>query len=181
MNTLRTYFWQSVRSYLAFTVLLGFMYPLLIMAIGQTAFPKKAQGSFLEANGKIVGSSLIAQKFESPRYFWPRPSAVDYNPLASGGSNLGPTSKALKEAVDARKQKLAPDAPEELLFASGSGLDPEIDKASALYQISRVAHARGVPEETIRNKVTAHLEARDLGFLGEERINVLKLNLSLDL
>lgn len=174
------YFFPAVRSYLVLTLLLGLIYPVLMTGFGQTLFPKQASGSLIELNDKIIGSELIAQKFESPRYFWPRPSATDYNPMPSGGSNLGPTSKGLKEAVEARKVKLGALAPQGLLFASASGLDPETDLESALYQVSRVAEARGVPTEVIRSKVQAQLEKRELGFLGEEKINILKLNLALD-
>lgn len=170
----------AIRIYLVLTLLLGLLYPLLVTGIGQLAFPKTAQGSLIERNGVVIGSEFIAQKFESARYFWARPSAIDYNPLPSGGTNLGPTSKALKEAATERQGKLGANAPQGLLFASASGLDPQIDLESALFQISRVAQARNVPADTLRSTVMAHLESRQAGFLGEERVNVLKLNLALD-
>ena len=173
-------FWPALRSYFVLTILLGLLYPLIVMAVGQMLFPHQARGSFIEKNGVVIGSQLIGQKFESPRYFWPRPSAVEYNPLATGGSNLGPTSQALKELVDGRIAKLGPQAPQGLLFASGSGIDPEIDLETAAFQIDRIAQTRGVPSEGIRRIVESQLKKRDLGFLGEERINVLRLNLALD-
>ena len=156
---------HSLRSYLFLTLILGLVYPMFVTVIGQTLFSKQATGSMIEKNGKIIGSALIAQKFENEKYFWPRPSAVDFNPLPSGGSNLGPTSSALKETVIARQAKVGADAPQSLLFASGSGLDPEIDPEGALYQIPRIAKVRGMPEETIRSIITANTEKRQLGFL----------------
>lgn len=162
------------------TVLVGLLYPIAVTVVGQAAFPKQANGSLIERDGKVIGSELIAQKFEADRYFWPRPSATDFNPLPSGGSNLGPISAALKESVHLRQAKLGLEAPQSLIFASGSGLDPEIDPRAALYQVPRVAKGRGVPEETIRRIVMRQIQKRQLGFLGEERINVLKLNLAFD-
>lgn len=162
------------------TVLLGLLYPVVVTVIGQTAFSKQANGSLIERGGKIIGSELIAQKFENEKYFWPRPSATDYNPLPSGGSNLGPTSASLQELVNSKRAKLGVDAPQSLLFASASGLDPEIDQAAALYQAPRIAKVRGVPEEVVRRIISANIEKRQLGFLGEERVNVLRINLALD-
>jgi K+-transporting ATPase ATPase C chain len=171
----------AIRTYIVLTLLLGLIYPVAITGLGQALFAKRARGSLIEIEGKVVGSSLIAQKFEMPKYFWPRPSSIDFNPLASGGSNLGPTSQALKDAVQGRQAKLgALPAPQGLLFASASGLDPHIDLDSAIYQIPRIAQARGMPVEEVRSTVLSQLEKRDLGFLGEERVNVLKLNLALD-
>jgi len=170
----------AVRTYLFMTILLGLLYPVIITVIGQNTFPRQANGSLIERNGKVIGSQLIAQKFENDRYFWPRPSATDYNPLPSGGSNLGPTSAALKEAFSSRQSKLGLDAPKALLFASGSGLDPEIDVASAMFQIPRIARTRGMPEEELRSIISVNIEKRQFRFLGEERLNVLKLNLALD-
>lgn len=170
----------AIRSYLVFTLLLGLLYPLLVTLVGQAAFSKEANGSLIEKDGKIIGSELIAQKFESERYFWSRSSATDYNPLPSGGTNLAPTSGVLKEAVNSRAAKLGRGAPQELLFASGSGLDPHISPETALFQIPRVAKERGMPEDELRSMVNSLVEKRQLGFLGEDRINVLKLNLALD-
>ncbi len=170
----------AIRNYLFLTVVLGLLYPLMITIVGQAAFPKQAGGSLVERNGKVIGSELIAQKFSSDRYFWPRPSAIDFNPLPSGGSNLGPTSSALKEAVRERQAKLGSNVPQALLFASASGLDPDIDPKSAMYQVERIAKVRGMSEEAVRSIVRKNIEGRQIGFLGEERVNVLKLNLSLD-
>lgn len=170
----------ALRSYIYLTVLLGLLYPAFVTLIGQFTFSKQANGSLVQKDGKIIGSELIAQKFESDRYFWPRPSAVDFNPLPSGGSNLGPTSLSLKEAMVARQAKAGDVAPQSLLFSSASGLDPEIDPKAAAYQIPRIAKARGMPEENLRSIVASITERRQLGFLGEERVNVLRLNLALD-
>ena len=174
------YILPAIKNYLFMTVLLGLLYPIVVTMIGQAAFSKQASGSLIERGGKIIGSELIAQKFEADQYFWPRPSATDFNPLPSGGSNLGPTSAVLKESVSLRQAKLGKDAPQSLLFTSGSGLDPEISPKAALYQIPRIAKARGVPEAILRSIVLIQIQKRQLGFLGEERINVLKLNLALD-
>lgn len=162
------------------TFLLGLIYPSLVTLIGQLGFPRLANGSLIEKDGKLVGSDLIAQKFESEKYFWPRPSAVDFNPLPSGGSNLGPTSASLKDAVESRRLKLGSKAPLDLLFTSASGLDPHISPEAAFYQIPRVAKARGVSESELKGQVIRLLERRQFGFLGEDRVNVLKLNLALD-
>ena len=170
----------ALRIYLLLSVLLGLAYPLSMTVIGQIAFHDQANGQLISKDGVVIGSKLIEQKFEKAGHFSGRPSAVDFNPLPSGGSNLGPTSQVLKEVVAAREKALGGHAPQGLLFASGSGLDPEIDLVSALFQIPRVAQARGVPEADVRSIVLANLESRDLGFLGEERINVLKLNLALE-
>lgn len=171
---------STIRNYLGFTFLLGLFYPYVVTEIGHAVFPRQTSGSFVKNGEQVIGSEWIAQKFESDRYFWPRPSAVDFNPLPSGGSNLGPISQALKEVFQLRKAKAGEKAPQSLLFASGSGLDPEIDPASALFQAPRVAQARGMPLEKVRSMVAAYTKKRQLGFLGEERINVLQLNRALD-
>lgn len=170
----------AIRIYLFLTLLVGVLYPAVVTIIGQLAFPNQANGSFIESHGQLVGSELIAQKFENEKYFWPRPSAIDFNPLSSGGSNLGPTSSGLKEAFESRAAKLGKDAPQDLLFASASGLDPDLSTEGALFQIPRVAKARGVPEETLRRMVLDSVHKRQLGFLGEDTVNVLKINIALD-
>ncbi len=171
------------------TLLCGGLYTLAVTGASRWAFRDSAEGSLIERGGVVVGSALIAQKFTSQRYFWERPSAVDYNPQPSGGSNLGPTSAALKQAVDQRRvalEKADPgegEPPQDLLFASASGLDPDISPAAALYQVDRVAQARGFgPARTarLRTLVEAAVEGPQWGLLGEPRVNVLKLNLALD-
>jgi K+-transporting ATPase ATPase C chain len=180
---------QAIKLFIILTVVTGIIYPLLITILGQTIFPNQANGSLIKIDGKIVGSNLLGQKFTSDKYFWPRPSAIDYNPLPSGGSNLGPTSQALKDSVTARKETLerinpgSGKVPIDLLFASGSGLDPDISPGAARFQIDRVAHARGLDNDG-KNKVfklvEKHVKQPDFGIFGEPRINVLELNLALD-
>lgn len=181
-------FWISIRMFVTMSILTGILYPLGVTALGQGLFAKQANGSLINQNQKISGSVLIAQKFTQAKYFWPRPSAGDYATVASGASNKGPTSADLKKAVIERADALrkahglAADAkvPEDLLLASGSGLDPEISPEAAHFQASRVAHARQLSEATVRKLVESLKAARQFGILGEERINVLTLNLALD-
>jgi len=170
-------------------VIVGVIYPVAVTALAQLFFPKEAEGSLLyDASGKVIGSAPIGQSFSDPKYFWPRPSATSeypYNPLASGGSNLGPTNKNLIEQIAKRADLLKSSGiedpiPSDLVMASASGLDPHISLQSALVQIPRVAKARNLAEETLRKLVLEHLEERQFGFLGEQRVNVLKLNLALD-
>jgi potassium-transporting ATPase KdpC subunit len=169
-------------------VLTGLLYPALITVIAQTVFKDMAQGSIVKNNGKIVGSYLIAQKFDKDKYFWPRPSAVDYSPMPSGGSNLSATSKALRETIRSRKiSLLASDRskkevqiPSDLIYASGSGLDPHISPASALFQSDRVAKARHIAKKKLIELINKATEKRYLSIFGEPRVNVLKLNLLLD-
>jgi K+-transporting ATPase ATPase C chain len=175
---------------LILTVLTGLVYPLAVTGMAQLFFPEQANGSLIVHNGKVIGSKLIGQYFDRPEYFWSRPSATSpfpYNAAASGGSNLGPTNPALIEAVKARVAALrAADPgnelpiPVDLVTASGSGLDPHISPAAALYQLKRVARARGLDENTVLTLVTQHTEGRQFGFLGEPRVNVLQLNLAID-
>jgi K+-transporting ATPase ATPase C chain len=172
------------------TVLLGLAYPFVVTGVTQLALPRQASGSLLYQDGKLIGSSLIGQAFAEPKYFWGRPSATApqaYNGLASGGSNLGPTNPALAEAVRARIAALraadpgnvAP-VPVDLVTASGSGLDPDISPAAALYQVGRVARARGIDPAELRRTVLAAVERPQWRVLGEPRVNVLLLNLRLD-
>jgi K+-transporting ATPase ATPase C chain len=175
---------------LILTVLTGLVYPLAVTGLAQLFFPDQANGSLIIHNGKVIGSKLIGQYFDRPEYFWSRPSATSpfpYNAAASSGSNLGPTNPALIEAVKARVAALrAADPgnelpiPVDLVTASGSGLDPHISPAAALYQLKRVARARGLNDDTVLTLVTQHTEGRQFGLLGERRVNVLQLNLALD-
>ncbi|HYA17787.1 MAG TPA: potassium-transporting ATPase subunit KdpC [Bryobacteraceae bacterium] len=172
------------------TVLTGILYPLAMTGAAQVLFPHQANGSLIEQNGKVIGSELIGQNFAKPEYFHPRPSAAGsngYDATASGGSNLGPTNPALndrltKDAAQFRKDN--PDftgpIPADAITASGSGLDPEISPANAFAQASRVAKARGMSLDKVENLIRANTEGRQLGVLGEPRVNVLKLNLALD-
>src|SRR4051812_23629715 len=171
------------------TVITGVLYPLAVTGIAQALFPAQANGSLITRDGKVIGSELIAQGFSGPGWFQPRPSAVDYNAAASGASNLGPTSRPLIEAVRKRIETLRaanPDAdpaapvPVELVPASGSGLDPHLSPAAALWQVPRIVRERGIPEDDLRALIARHTEGRTLGLLGEPRVDVLLLNLDLD-
>lgn len=178
---------NNIRMFLWMTFLTGVIYPLFITLVAQLSMKQKADGEFLASKDKIVGAALIAQKFESDKYFWARPSSIDYNPLPSGGSNLGPTSAALKKAVEERREKIlkTPNSdkdkiPSELLFSSGSGLDPHISIPTAYFQIDRVAKSRGLENQDIKNVIDHMTINRGLGFLGEAYVNVLMLNKALD-
>jgi K+-transporting ATPase ATPase C chain len=165
----------SVWFTLATTVLLGIIYPLVVTGLAQMLFPKQANGELITQGGKLVGSHLIGQPFTAP----------GYDPTASGGSNLGPTNKALIDRVSASVKALQPTnpaapIPADLVTTSGSGLDPHISPAAAEFQVSRVAHERGMSEQDVRALVQKHTEARQFGLLGEPRVNVLDLNLDLD-
>jgi K+-transporting ATPase ATPase C chain len=175
---------------LLFTLITGVIYPLVVTAIAQVAFPSQANGSLIIKNGKAVGSTLIGQQFDDPKYFWGRLSATahpPYNAASSSGSNLGPTNPALMQEVQARIQALkkadptnAAPIPVDLVTSSGSGLDPDISVAAALYQVHRVASARGLDEAAVTGLVNQYTQGRQFGFLGEPRVNVLELNLALD-
>jgi K+-transporting ATPase ATPase C chain len=173
-----------------FTILTGLIYPLAITEIAQLVFPQKANGSLVKKDGKAIGSELIGQPFSDPKYFWSRLSATGpfaYNAAASTGSNYGPINQAYLDGVKKRIQDLkAVDSlnkqavPADLVTASGSGLDPHISIAAALYQLPRVARIRNLKQEQVRSLVDQYTEGRQLGFLGEPRVNVLHLNLALD-
>ncbi len=172
------------------TALTGLAYPLVVTGIGQAAFPEQAAGSLILRDGKPVGSSLIGQNFSDPKYVWGRPSATGpypYNATASSGSNQGPLNPALVDAVKGRIDALraadpgnTAQVPVDLVTASASGLDPHISVAAAQYQAARVAKARGLPAAQVQQLIEKHTEGRLFGFLGEPRVNVLQLNLSLD-
>jgi potassium-transporting ATPase KdpC subunit len=175
---------------LIFTLLTGFIYPLVVTGLAQLVFPSQANGSLIYRHGQPLGSMLIGQPFDDPKYFWGRLSATapfSYNAAASSGSNLGPTNPALLNEVKARIAALkAADPtntlplPVDLVTASGSGLDPNISVAAALYQVPRVAKARGLSDTAVTALVNQYSEGRQFGFLGEPRVNVLELNLALD-
>lgn len=172
------------------TLLTGVLYPLAVTGIAQAVFPRQAAGSLLVNRGKAVGSRLIGQPFDDAKYFWSRPSATSpapYSGVASSGSNLGPLSDRLRDAVQGRVAALRTEGsgqtgpiPVDLVTASASGLDPHISPAAAYYQVARVAQTRGLNEARVRALVAAHVEGRQFGFLGEPRVNVLQLNLALD-
>ena len=186
--------WQQIapgfKMMLVLTVLTGLIYPGVVTGLCQILFPAKANGSLIVANGQVVGSELIGQNFKKPEYFQPRPSAAGndgYDPTASGASNLGPTNQKLADRVKdsvATFRKNNPDytgpIPADLVTASGSGLDPDISPASAEAQAPRIAKARGIAVRQVLDLVAAHTKGRDLGFLGEPRVNVLEINLALD-
>jgi potassium-transporting ATPase KdpC subunit len=185
---------QSTLCLLVMTLLLGIVYPLAVTGIAAVAFPHQAHGSLIERNGVVVGSELIGQSFADPRHFWGRPSATSrdgkpwpYDGLNSGGSNLGPLNPDLAKQVNDRvaalraaDPSLTAPPPVDLVTSSGSGLDPDISPAAALYQVPRVAKARGLSEDAVRDLVRAHIRPRTLDVLGEPRVNVLELNMALD-
>ncbi|HTU03772.1 MAG TPA: potassium-transporting ATPase subunit KdpC [Candidatus Sulfotelmatobacter sp.] len=187
---MRQHLRPAIVSLVALTVLTGLVYPAVITGIAQVLFPSQANGSLIYKDGKAVGSALIGQPFDDPKYFWGRPSATSPfpdNAGASGGSNLGPTNPDLKKAVQGRIEALRAADPEnkapipvDLVTTSGSGLDPEISPAAALYQVHRVAQARKLSEEAVRDLVAQNTRGRQWGFMGEPGVNVLRLNLALD-
>jgi K+-transporting ATPase ATPase C chain len=185
-----THLRAAVVSLVVFTVITGVVYPVVVTGIAQVLFPYQANGSLIVRDGKVVGSALIGQPFDDPKYFWSRPSATSpfaYNAGASSGSNLSPTNPALIQSVQDRVDALraadpsnrAP-VPVDLVTASGSGLDPHISPAAALYQLPRVARERKVDPQVVQQLIDQHTQGRFLGVLGEPRVNVLALNLALD-
>ncbi|GAB4552911.1 MAG: potassium-transporting ATPase subunit KdpC [Anaerolineae bacterium] len=182
------HFRTAVGMLLIMTVLLGGIYPVAMTVIGQVLFPIQANGSLQVKAETVIGSSLIGQANNDPRYFWPRPSAINYNPLPSSGSNLGPTSQTLRDLVVEREQSFREAnalsaevaVPSDMLFASGSGLDPHISPEAARLQANRVAQARQLPLERVLALVEANLEPPQFGVFGSARVNVFMLNLALD-
>lgn len=181
----------ALKFLLVMTVLTGIIYPFFMTGVAQFIFPAKANGSLVMKNGKIAGSELIGQKFDSSIYFWSRPSVIDYNPLPSGASNLGPTSEKLKGQVAERSKLFATNnsitltsaIPKEMIFASASGLDPHISPEAALLQLNRVAKARNLNElqkQKVQQLIKTKTEGPEFYLFGEPRINVFELNLALD-
>jgi len=187
---MRAQIYPAVMLTILLTILTGLFYPLVITGLAQVLFPHQANGSLVVEGGRVVGSHLIGQPFDDPKYFWGRLSATSpypYNAAASSGSNLAPTNQVLIDAVKQRVAALraadpgnAAPVPADLATASGSGLDPHISVAAAAYQIPRVARARNLSEDTVRRLVRQHTEGRQFGILGEPRVNVLELNRALD-
>jgi K+-transporting ATPase ATPase C chain len=185
---IRTQLWPAFAILLALTAVTGLIYPAAVTAVAQVAFPSQANGSQIVVDGKTIGSSLIGQAFDDPKYFWGRPSAAGangYDPTVSGGSNLSPTSKALIDAITARvdaeqKANGGKPVPIELVTASASGLDPDISPAAAEYQVARVAKARAMTEDAVRALVARHTTQALFGFIGAPAVRVLELNLDLD-
>jgi potassium-transporting ATPase KdpC subunit len=184
---LKTQVWPAIAILLAFTVITGLIYPVVVTGIAQVVFPNQANGSMVVVDGKTVGSSLIGQAFDDPKYFSGRPSAAGagYDPTASGGSNLSPTSQALITQITQRIDALHKangnvPIPVDLVTASASGLDPDISPASAEYQVPRVARTRGMTEDQVRAAVARHTSEPFLGFIGAASVHVLELNLDLD-
>lgn len=188
MNEITEDIKTAMRLFIALSLLTGLIYPLLMTGIIQIAMPEQASGSLIVVAGKVVGSELIGQNFSRPGYFHGRPSAVNYAGNSSGASNFGPTSKKLMEEVSLRisdvrdENNLTPNAtvPGELVLASGSGLDPHISMEGAMLQVPRVAIARGIPESEVKVLVYQNIEPAQFGIMGQERVNVLNLNLGLD-
>jgi K+-transporting ATPase ATPase C chain len=183
---------RALRAVVVLGLLTGLVYPLVITGIAQVTMADKADGSLVHVDGRVVGSSSIGQLWEGEEWFHGRPSAVDYDASTSSGSNLGPTSQALADLVEERVQAIlelegpfnpdlaVTDIPVDLLTASASGLDPHISVAAAELQVPRIAEVRGLPLDAVRALIDAHTEGRMLGFLGQERVNVLELNLALE-
>jgi K+-transporting ATPase ATPase C chain len=187
---MRAHIRPAIVSLALLSAVTGLAYPAVVTLVAQLIFPRQANGSLVTAGGKTVGSSLIGQPFDDPKYFWSRPSATSpfgYNAGASSGSNLNPTNADLIKTVQGRVDALraadpgnTASVPVDLVTASGSGLDPHISPAAAFYQVGRVARVRKLDEAAVRDLVERHVEGRQLGVLGEPRVNVLRLNLALD-
>ncbi len=166
----------AIKLIAAYLIMLGLAYPLIVMFVSQVTMPEKAKGSLIKQEDRWTGSQLIGQAFKKEEYFWPRPSAVDYDPLKpAGGSNFGPTSKQLKQEVEKRKKSFTPNPPADLVYASGSGLDPHIFVESAYFQVPRIAKARSIEEKEVLEVIHLHLNE-----MQSDYVNVLLLNLSLD-
>jgi len=182
------HFLPAFRVFLFLSIVTGLVYPMLMTALGHALFRNQVDGQMIKKAGVVFGAKPIAQKFTAEKYFWGRPSSIDYNPTPSGGSNLGPTSEVLKKAVNDRAANIrksqglsATDMiPQDLLFASGSGLDPDISPEAAEFQSARIARVRGLEVAQVKKIIQAHVLQPDLGFLGDPRVNVLELNLALD-
>ena len=187
---LRSQFFVAVKIMAFLTLLLGFIYPAVVTISAQLLFPRRANGGLIIKDSQVIGSTLIGQPFDNPKYFWGRPSATTpnpYNAASSSGSNLAPSNPALIEAVKERVamyQKSDPiqtaAIPVDLVTASGSGLDPDISPAAAFFQARRVAKYRGLSDSAVKNLILRHITPRQFGFLGEPRVNVLELNIALD-
>lgn len=185
---LRHYLWPAFAVLLAMTLITGVVYPAVVTAIAQLAFPSQANGSMIVVDGKTFGSSLIGQAFDKPQYFWGRPSAAGangYDASGSAGSNLGPDDQRLIDRITAEVDRLRQangngPVPVDLVTTSASGLDPDISPAAAEYQVTRVAKARGMSKTDVRAAVARHTDQPLFGFLGQPRVNVLELNLDLD-
>jgi K+-transporting ATPase ATPase C chain len=176
----------ALRILVVMTVLLGLLYPALVFVVGRV-MPARTDGSLISVGGTVVGSSLLAQGFDTPEYFWPRPSVGGYDPLATGGSNLGPNNPDLVQSIEERRAAVAAangvppeQVPADAVTASASGLDPQISPEYAALQVARVAGARGLDAEVVADLVAEHTQVRALGFLGEPGVNVLELNVALD-
>ena len=184
---MRAQLWAAIKIFLAMTLLVGVAYPLVVTGIAQVAFQHEADGSLIKENGRVVGSELIGQPFEGDKWFQPRPSAADYDGLASGGTNLGPTNPELINAVKQRVKQYRKQnglganeaVPVDAVTSSGSGLDPHISKLNAQYQARRVADARGISMKKLQQLIDDNTDDASLGFLGEPGVNVLQLNLAL--
>lgn len=179
---------QALRLFFILTVLTGIIYPLAVTALAKFFFPHQAHGSLIRKDGRVIGSELLAQRFQSGKYFWPRPSAADFVTVPSGASNLGPASAALRGLVEKREAAfreangVSPDTriPSELVFASASGVDPHISPEAARLQVKRVARARHMDEQSLYQLIEKNMEPPQFGFWGEPRVNVLRLNIALD-
>ena len=180
------YLMPAIRFKIFMTILLGLLYPFAMTGLAQVLFPRQSNGEFLSRGGQVIGAKMIGQNFEKPEYFWPRPSGVGFN-VPSGGSNLGQASLDLKKAVDDRRTKLKAahpeqtgEPPQDLLFASGSGIDPHVSPDAAYYQLQRVAKVRNLAVEKVEKLIQQATEDRQFGILGEPTVNVLALNMALD-